>query len=171
VVLPPSRRHYYPFMMSTPTLVAAGITIGVLAIGGAATNVGQWYQGLRKPSWNPPNWAFGPAWTVILGLAAWAGVLAWDHSTLPGERLRICLLFGANIVFHMAWSPLFFNLERPDWALKEVPFLWLSVLALMIGLAPLSATASLLLVPYLLWVAFAAYLNLVIVRLNRPFDR
>jgi benzodiazapine receptor len=153
--------------MNAPAVVAAGITVAVLAVGGASTNVGRWYQELRKPSWNPPNWLFGPAWTVILGLAAWAGVLAWSHAATPTERLRIGVLFGINIVFHMAWSPLFFNLQRPDWALLEVPFLWLSIVALMVGLAPLSSTASLLLLPYLLWVAFAAYLNLTIVRLNR----
>jgi tryptophan-rich sensory protein len=153
--------------VNTPVIVAAGVTIAVLGIGGAMTNVGPWYQQLRKPSWNPPNWLFGPAWTVILGLAAWAGVLGWEHATGSDERLRLLVLFGINIVLHMLWSPLFFNLRRPDWALIEVPFLWLSIVALMIGLAPLSVRASLLLLPYLLWVAFAAYLNLTIVRLNR----
>jgi len=153
--------------MNTPAIVVTGITVAVLAVGGATTNVGRWYQELRKPPWNPPNWLFGPAWTVILGLAAWAAVLGWDHSTMSAERLRVVVLFGINIILHMLWSPLFFNLQRPDWALIEVPFLWLSIVALIIGLAPLSATASLLLVPYLLWVAFAAYLNLTIVRLNR----
>jgi tryptophan-rich sensory protein len=69
----------------------------------------------------------------------------------------------------MLWSPLFFNLQRPDWALIEVGFLWLSIVALMVGLAPVSTIASLLLLPYLLWVAFAAILNLVIVRMNSPF--
>jgi tryptophan-rich sensory protein len=153
--------------MNMPVVVAAVTTFAVLAAGGVMTDVGRWYQELRKPPWNPPNWLFGPAWSVILGLAAWAGVLAWSHAMTPGERLRVCILFGINIVFHLLWSPLFFNLRRPDWALIEVPFLWLSVLALAIGLAPLSFTASLLLLPYLLWVAFAAYLNLTIVRLNR----
>ncbi len=153
--------------MNTPAVVAAGITLSVLAVGGAMTNVGQWYQDLRKPSWNPPNWLFGPAWTVILSLAAWAGVLAWSHAGTPDQRLTVTVLYGINIVFHLLWSPLFFNLRRPDWALIEVPFLWLSVLALVVGLAPLSHRASMLLLPYLLWVAFAAYLNLTIVRLNR----
>lgn len=148
-------------------IVAGAVTVAVLAAGGATTNVGRWYQELRKPSWNPPNWLFGPAWAVILGLAAWAGVLAWRNAIRPDEHLRIGVLYGINIVFHMAWSPLFFNLRRPDWASIEVPFLWLSILALMIGLAPLTVTASLLLLPYLLWVTFAAYLNLTIVRLNR----
>jgi benzodiazapine receptor len=72
-------------------------------------------------------------------------------------------------VLHMLWSPLFFNLRRPDWALIEVPFLWLSILALILDVSRLSALAGWLLAPYLLWVAFAAYLNLTIVRMNPPF--
>jgi tryptophan-rich sensory protein len=157
--------------VNTPIIVAAGVTLAVLGVGAATTSVGRWYEELRKPPWNPPNWLFGPAWTVILGLAAWAGVLAWNHAPGADSHLRIGILFGVNIFFHMLWSPLFFTLRRPDWALMEVPFLWLSILALMLGLAQWSALAVLLLLPYLLWVAFAAYLNLVIVRLQRAADR
>jgi tryptophan-rich sensory protein len=153
-------------------VVAALITVAMLAIGGATTTVGPWYRHLRKPTWNPPDWAFGPAWTVILGLAAWAGVLGWTHAPDAEGHRRVAVLFGINILLHMLWSPLFFNLKRPDWALIEVPFLWLSILALMLGLAPFSLLASWLLLPYLLWVGFAAFLNLTIVRLNpRPVQR
>jgi benzodiazapine receptor len=155
--------------MTIPILVAAGVTLLLLTVGGLATNVGPWYRNLRKPSWNPPNWAFGPGWTIILSLAAWAGVLAWTHTTNLAAHVRIASLFGANIVLHALWSPLFFNLQRPDWALIEVPFLWLSILALILDLAPLSPLAGVLLAPYLLWVSFATLLNLTIVRLNRPF--
>ena len=81
----------------------------------------------------------------------------------------VAALFLANGLLNIAWSPLFFTLKRPDWALIEVPFLWLSILAPIVLLAPLSGTASLLLAPYLLWVSFAAFLNLTIVRLNGPF--
>jgi tryptophan-rich sensory protein len=154
--------------MTLTIIVAAIVTLFVLGTGAAVTSVGPWYRGLRKPWWNPPEWLFGPAWTVILSLAAWAGVLAWT-SAPPEAHLRIAVLFGINIFFHLLWTPLFFNLRRPDWALLEVIFLWLSVAALMIGLAPYSLDASWLLLPYLLWVSFAAYLNLKIVRLNAPF--
>ncbi len=154
--------------MTITIIVAAAITLLVLGVGGAMTTVGPWYRALRKPSWNPPNWLFGPAWTLILGLAAWAGVLAWTNAG-PGGHIVIGVLFAINIVFHMLWSPLFFNLERPDWALIEVPFLWLSIVALMIGVARYSGLAAALLAPYLAWVAFAAVLNLVIVRMNAPF--
>jgi tryptophan-rich sensory protein len=157
--------------LNLPIIVAAITRLIVLGVGGWMTTVGPWYENLRKPWWNPPNWIFGPAWTVILGLAAWAGVLAWNQASSGPQQLLIIILFAINIVLHMLWSPLFFNLQRPDWALIEVPFLWLSIVALMVGLAPFSALASWLLLPYLLWVAFAAFLNLTIVRMNRPFGR
>jgi benzodiazapine receptor len=83
--------------MTIPILVAAGVTLLLLTVGGLATNVGPWYRNLRKPSWNPPNWAFGPGWTIILSLAAWAGVLAWTHTTNLAAHVRIASLFGANI--------------------------------------------------------------------------
>ena len=151
----------------TLTIVIAALTVlFMLGVGGRMTTIGPWYRDLRKPTWNPPNWVFGPAWTAILGLAAWSGVLAWTHASSSSERVRILVLFGINIVLHMLWSPLFFNLRRPDWALLEVPFLGLSIVALMFGLAPLSSASSWLLAPYLLWVTFAAFLNLTIVRLN-----
>ena len=155
--------------MMLTIIVAVLITIFVLSVGGITTTVGAWYRDLRKPSWTPPNWIFAPAWTLILALAAWAGVLAWTQANNSSERWGIVLLFGLNIVLHMLWSPLFFNLRRPDWALIEVPFLWLSILALILDVSRLSALAGWLLAPYLLWVAFAAYLNLTIVRMNPPF--
>ncbi|MFZ1107292.1 MAG: TspO/MBR family protein [Rhodomicrobium sp.] len=155
--------------MTITIIVAAIITLAVLGGGAALTTVGPWYRNLRKPWWNPPEWLFGPAWAVILSLAAWAGVLAWTSTADSGAHALIAALFALNIFFHMLWTPIFFNLRRPDWALVEVVFLWLSVAALMIGLAPYSLTASELLLPYLLWVSFAAYLNRKIVRLNAPF--
>jgi tryptophan-rich sensory protein len=155
--------------MTTLIIVAAVTVIIVLGVGGALTTIGPWYRALRKPSWNPPDWLFGPAWTIILSLAAWAGVLAWLHAPDPATHTQIIVLFGVNIVFHMLWSPLFFNFRRPDWALIEVAFLWSSIVAIMIGVAPISSLACWLLLPYLLWVSFAAFLNFVIVRMNAPF--
>ena len=155
--------------MTVTILVAVLITCIVLGVGGALTTVGPWYRALRKPRWNPPNWLFGPAWTLILGLAAWAGVLAWIHAPDAALHGRVAALYALNIAFHMAWSPLFFNLKRPDWALIEVPFLWASILALMIGLGSLAPRIPWLLAPYLAWVSFAAFLNLTIVRMNPPF--
>lgn len=144
----------------------------ILALaGGLLTEVGPWYRGLRKSRLNPPDWAFGPVWFVILSLAAAAGVLAWEAAPDSEARGRVLILFGVNWVCHLLWSPLFFKLKRPDWAFFEMFFLWGSILALIIGLAPISVTASLLIVPYLAWVSVAAWLNFAILRLNPSFRR
>jgi benzodiazapine receptor len=155
--------------------VTAGIVVavlwGVTVAGGGAflTELSPWYRGLRKPTWQPPDWLFGPAWTLILSLASLSAYLAWRHATDDGGRLLVAGLFLANGALNLLWSPLFFKFQRPDWALIEVPFLWLSILAPIVLLAPVSLASSLLLLPYLMWVSFAAYLNLTIVRLNAPF--
>ncbi len=157
--------------MTLTILVAAACAIALAGIGGALTDVGPWYRDLRKPSWQPPNWAFGPAWTLILGMAAAAGALSWTGATTTAAQVQVTVLFAINGVLHAGWSLLFFKLRRPDWALAEVVLLWVSIVALMVGLAPFSPTAPWLLLPYVLWVSFAAYLNLTIVRLNHPFAR
>ncbi|MEM8696875.1 MAG: TspO/MBR family protein [Pseudomonadota bacterium] len=156
--------------MTMTIAIAAGAVILLLGAGGALTKIGPWYRGLAKPSWNPPDWLFGPAWTIILGLAAWAGVTAWEAAATAADQQRILILFGVNFLLHLLWSPLFFIARRPDWSLIEAFFLWGSVLALAIGLAPYSAMTSWLLMPYLAWVSFAILLNWRIVQLNRPFS-
>lgn len=155
--------------MWPPILVAAGVAVFLGAFGGLMTPIGQWYADLRKPSLQPPNWLFGPAWTVILGLAAWSAVIAWQAAPDHGSQMKVITLFTVNAVCHALWSPLFFRARRPDWALVEVVFLWASLVALVAGLWPISHKASLLILPYLLWVSFASWLNWAIVRLNRPF--
>lgn len=149
-----------------PIAVALAWAVGLLLIGGLMTPRDNWYASLNKPVWQPPGWAFGPAWTIILGLAGWSGVIAWKAAAGPAEQRAILILFAVNGLCHFLWSPLFFKLRRPDWALIEVPFLWGSILALVIGLWPISQGAALLNLPYLAWVSFAAFLNLTIVRLN-----
>ena len=157
--------------MWLPILVAGGGAVLRGGVGGLMTPIDGWYAGLNKPSWQPPNWAFGPAWTLILGLAAWSAVVAWNAAPDEAARGRVIVLFAVNALCHAAWSPLFFRLRRPDWALIEVVFLWSSLVALILGLWPIAHLASLLIVPYFLWVSFAAWLNRVIVVMNRPFGR
>ncbi|WP_315854923.1 TspO/MBR family protein [Qipengyuania aquimaris] len=98
-------------------------------------------------------------------------MLSWDSAASSGEQAFLVGLYLAKGVFHFLWSPLFFTFKRPDWALVEVPFLWLSVLALCVLLRDWSVLASWLIVPYLAWVNFAAIQNAKIVRLNAPFAK
>lgn len=152
-----------------PLLIAASVAVFIGVLGGMLTDTGNWYQGLIKPSWQPPDWLFGPAWTVIFALATMSAVYAWRHADSLGQREWVIGLFALNGFFNVLWSTLFFALKRPDWALIEVAFLWFSILLPITIFWRFAKPASLYLVPYLLWVSFAAFLNLTAVRLNGPF--
>ena len=146
----------------------AAVTI-VAVIGGLLTDVGPWYESLRFPSFRPPNWLFGPAWTVIFVLIATSGVIAWDHAPDDAARRGLIGLFAINAALNILWSPLFFKLRRPDWAFYELLFFWASVLALVVYVSSISATAGWIIAPYLAWVTFAGFLNWRVVQLNKPF--
>jgi tryptophan-rich sensory protein len=152
-----------------PALVAFVCALCVAGVGGLMTDLGPWYHSLRRPAIQPPDYLFGPAWTLIFALAAIAGYLAWRAR--PPLRLWACIagLFAANGVLNIVWSALYFRVHRPDWALAESAALWLSVLALIVALRQCTRAGSLLLVPYLAWVSFAAVLNYDVVKLNAPF--
>ncbi|MEL6475617.1 MAG: TspO/MBR family protein [Pseudomonadota bacterium] len=152
-----------------PIFVAIGAAVTVSLIGGAATRIGPWYRALEKPSWNPPDWVFAPAWTLIYACCVVAAVLAWRAARSSSDRAWLLSLFFVNSVLNILWSFLFFTLQRPDWALAEVATLWLSILVLVATFWSYSRASSLLLLPYLFWVAFAACLNFRIVMLNAPF--
>ncbi len=152
-----------------PVVFAAGAAIAVAGLGGLMTDIGPWYLSLKQPAWKPPDWAFGPAWTIIFALAAASGVAAWRSAPSQASREWLLGLFALNGFLNVLWSLLYFRLQRPDWALMEVGLLWLSVLLLMVVMGRYSRTASLLLAPYLVWIAFAAALNAATVRLNGPF--
>lgn len=152
-----------------PPAVAAVAAVLVAIAGAVATTTDGWYRGLRVPAWKPPDWAFGPVWTVIFALTATSGVLAWTGDSDPIARGVLLATFGANGALNIAWSVLFFRFRRPDWALAEVAALWLSIVALVLVTGRVSGAAGLMNLPYLAWVSVAACLNLRIVRLNAPF--
>jgi len=149
-----------------PVAFAALAAILVALLGFLATDLEGWYQTLVQPSWQPPEWLFGPIWTSIYAMAALAGVLAWQEARDANERNWILALFALNGFLNVLWSLLFFRLQRPDLALAEIFLLWLSIVALIVGLRSFSKTTTWLLLPYLAWVTFAAALNAAVVRLN-----
>jgi len=153
----------------THWIIAFVLSYATAGVGGALTELGPWYFSLQHPAWKPPDAAFGVIWTTIFTLSAISAGLAWQAADSPARRRRVVWLFGTNAVLNILWSALYFKLQRPDWALVEVIFLWLSIAALIVGLWPFSRWASLLLIPYALWVAVAAALNLETVELNGPF--
>ena len=148
-------------------VVLAAVSV-VALIGGILTEVGPWYESLNFPWLRPPNWLFAPAWTLIYCFIAAAAVVGWQAADADGRSLML-KLFAINAVLNVLWSPLFFKLKRPDWALYELVPFWLSVAALVVALFQISTAAGWLILPYLLWVTFAGWLNWRIVVLNQPF--
>src|SRR5262249_12646756 len=137
------------------------------ALGAAFTrlSIGDWYQSLRKPAINPPDWVFGPVWTILYFLMALAAWLGW-RSAIGGASRTAMGIFATQLVLNIAWTGLFFALRSPGAAFLEILLLWLTIAATLRSFLPVSTTASLLLVPYLLWVSYAAVLNFLIWRLN-----
>ena len=151
-----------------PIYIAILLSLLVGGLGGAATEIGPWYFQLQKPSWQPPDWLFGPAWTTIYVLTSIAGVKAWRRADEVQRRYFLGALL-LNLVLNLLWSLIFFTSQRPDIALLEVVPLWLSILLMVLLVRSYSPVSSLLMLPYLGWVAFATYLNWTIVKLNAPF--
>ena len=151
-----------------PIYIAILLSLFVGGLGGAATEIGPWYFQLQKPSWQPPDWLFGPAWTTIYILTSIAGVKAWRRADEVQRRYFLGALL-LNLVLNLLWSLIFFTSQRPDIALLEVVPLWLSILLMVLLVRGYSPPSALLMMPYLCWVAFAAYLNWTIVQLNAPF--
>ncbi len=154
-----------------PPLVAALAAVLVAAAGAGATTTDSWYRRLHVPSWKPPDWVFGPVWTIIFALTATSGVLAWNADASVVSRAGLVGAFTFNAVLNIGWSVIFFRMRRPDWAFIEVVMLWVSIVALMVVVGRVSLPAAFLNLPYLAWVGTAAFLNLQIVRMNPQLEQ
>jgi tryptophan-rich sensory protein len=130
-----------------------------------ATQPGAWYDWIRKPAWTPPSWLFGPVWTLLYGAMAVAAWLVWRAGGWAAQR-RPLTLFVVQLVLNALWSLFFFGMQSPGLALIDIALLWLAILATLLAFRKVSALAAGLLVPYLLWVSFAAALNFAVWRLN-----
>jgi tryptophan-rich sensory protein len=148
--------------MSLLSLAPFVLAVIVVASTGAIFKPGAWYETLSKPSWTPPDWAFPVAWSILYLFMAIAGWLVWQQA---GWSLAL-ILWIAQLVLNGAWSWLFFGLRRMDLAFGDVTLLWLCIAAFIIIAWPISTTAALLFLPYLVWVSIAAALNLTVWRMN-----
>lgn len=149
-------------------VLCVGVCCTVMAVAAIFTNhnVLGWYTSLDKPSWTPPSWVFGPAWSLLYLLM---GISVWQVWREVGARSAMVplILFGIQLVLNIAWPGLFFGLRSPGVALIEIVLLWCAILATIIAFWRRSAPAGWLMLPYLAWVSFAAVLNLTIWSLNR----
>lgn len=143
------------------------LCFAVAALGGWLTMLGMpaWYDSLTKPSWNPPNWIFGPVWTLLYLAMAVAAWLVWRER---GRRdVDVALeLFAVQLTLNLIWSGLFFALRSPGLAAAEIGLLWVAILATLVSFWSINRWAGMLFVPYLAWVSFASFLNFTIWRLN-----
>lgn len=162
-----------PFQSRSPgqSLAALGLSLLLCltagGIGAWATNseIPTWYAGIAKPSWNPPNWIFGPVWTTLYVLMAVAAWLIWRRDGFSRGRWPLTL-FAIQLGLNTLWSFLFFGMHNPGLAAVEIVLLWLAILATTISFWRRSPVAGALLVPYLAWVGFATVLNVTIWRMN-----
>ncbi|MFA6194248.1 MAG: TspO/MBR family protein [Patescibacteria group bacterium] len=125
-----------------------------------------WYATLARPSFNPPSWIFAPVWTALFLLMGIAAFLVWKRGWEKRE-VKIALgIFGGQLILNILWSALFFGLHSPLAAFVEIIILWLAILWTILAFRKISKTAAWLLVPYILWVSFAAVLNFLLMLLN-----
>lgn len=151
-----------------PALVAIlFLCYGTAAAGAAFTAAGleSWYGTLKKPSWNPPNAVFGPVWTVLYTMMAVAAWLVWKRRDRPQARQGLWL-FAVQLMLNLGWSIVFFTIRSPASAFFEILALWTAILATTVLFWRTRPAAAILMLPYLLWVTFAAALNGTIASLN-----
>lgn len=170
-------REMYMHQPAAPTrliahkLISLGLSLvvclGTAMIGArlTASSVRDWYPTLRKPEWTPPDWVFGPVWTILFVMMASAAWLVWLRANTRAARVALGL-FALQLVLNVAWSGLFFFLRSPVSAFVDILLLWCAIVATILSFGRVSAAAAGLLIPYLLWVTYAAALNMAIWRMN-----
>lgn len=156
-----------PTKQATALVVILIICFAAAGLGSVATtpNIPTWFATLAKPSWNPPNWLFGPVWTVLYICMAVAAWLVWRQGGW-GQAHWPLTLFSVQLALNAAWSWIFFGFHMPGAAFVEVLILLAAIAATAVAFWPKSKAAAILMSPYLLWVAFASVLNFTIWRLN-----
>ena len=139
---------------------------GVIGSLFTAPSIPTWYASLEKPAFNPPNWLFSPVWIFLFLLMGISLYRLWEI-TLKDQKAKIALfLFSIQLALNILWSMIFFGLKSPFFAFIEIIVLWVAILVTIFMSLKISKLAGLLLVPYILWVSFAAILNFFLWRLN-----
>ncbi len=145
-----------------------GLCLAAGSVGSIFTSssVDSWYSTINKPSFNPPNWIFGPVWTTLFIMMGVSLYMIWSEGTKKKEVRQAMSVFGMQFVLNILWSLFFFGLESPLLGLIDILFLWLTILLNIFLFYRISKKAGILLMPYLAWVSFAAVLNFAIFLIN-----
>lgn len=141
-------------------------TAGVFGTLFTMPSIPTWYATLTKPLLSPPNWVFGPVWTLLYALMGVSVFLVWENGIKNEKIQKAVSVFGAQLLLNTLWSVIFFGLHDPLGALVIIICLWLTIIWTMVEFVKYSKTAAALLFPYILWVTFASYLNYALVVLN-----
>lgn len=160
--MPMERREKFKLVAALVLCVTAGF-IGSLF---TSSGVDSWYQSLQKPPFNPPSWVFGPVWTLLYLMMGGALYLVWKRDPLEKPETRALTWFFIQLALNVLWSFFFFYLRQPALAFFEIIFLWLAIIVTVVHFFRINRWAGVLLLPYLVWVSFAAVLNFAIWRLN-----
>ena len=126
-----------------------------------------WYSTIQKPSFTPPNWLFAPVWTILYLLMAIAAFIIWRRGTDNQQVRTALIIFLIQLVLNALWSFVFFGLQSILSGVVVIILLWIAIVCTVLAFARISTAAGALLAPYLLWVSFAAALNVSIFMLNR----
>ena len=127
-----------------------------------------WYQGLKKPPYTPPNWVFGPVWTTLYILMGISVFLVWQKGLVTNGAMLAFTLFWIQLALNALWSIIFFGIKSKGGGVITIIVLWLFILATIITSFRVSAWAGALLIPYIVWVSIASYLNIGVWLLNKP---
>lgn len=155
-------KNIYRFIISILICQLAGIIGSVFT----SSSVSTWYSTLNKPLFNPPNWVFAPVWTTLFVLMGIALYLIWKKGIKTKNFKTAITLFAVQLILNILWSFMFFGLRLPFLAFIEIIILWLAILFTILSFYRISRTAAYLMIPYILWVGFAAVLNYFIFILN-----
>ena len=142
------------------------LIVGFIGSIATITEIPTWYAALSKPTWSPPNWLFGPVWTTLYILMGIALYLVWREGLHRQDVRFAILIFGVQLVINLLWSVVFFSFHALFGSFILVMLLWLAILANIIAFLIISKWAGLLLVPYIVWVSIASYLNYSVYLLN-----
>lgn len=137
------------------------LTVGGGLLIGSVSTPDQWYQNLVKPALNPPSWVFAPVWTILYVMIAVAGARVWSKDLETPVRL-----WFIQMILNFLWSPVFFVAHKPGWAIIVIVLMFFAIISFIVSTWNRDRIASYLFMPYAVWVAFAAYLNIMIQQLN-----
>lgn len=148
-------------------LIIVGVEgIGILSSFFTISSIPTWYVTLNKPVFNPPNWIFGPVWTLLYLLMGVSIFLVLEKAS-KNKKTNLLIIFLVQLALNFLWTFIFFGLHNTFLAFFEIVLLWISILVLILKFRSYSKSASIILIPYLLWVSFAALLNLSVFFLNK----